>query len=45
MNNLGMSYANGLGGTKDLAEAARWLQKAADAGNEGAKANLKKLGR
>jgi TPR repeat protein len=45
MNNLGMSYANGLGGTRDLAEAARWLQKAVDAGNEGAKANLKKLGR
>jgi uncharacterized protein len=45
MNNLGMSYANGLGGTRDLAEAVRWLQKAADAGNEGAKANLKKLGR
>jgi TPR repeat protein len=40
MRNLGLLYENGLGVTKDAAEAARWYQKAADAGDALGMVNL-----
>jgi hypothetical protein len=39
MNNLGALYENGEGVPKDAAEAARWYQKAADAGFKSARKN------
>jgi uncharacterized protein len=45
MNNLGTLYQMGRGVPKDLSEARRWYEKAADAGNQNAKDNLKKLPR
>ena len=43
MNNLGNLYFYGNGVPQDYAEARKWYEKAAAAGNEVAKANLKKL--
>jgi TPR repeat protein len=41
--NLGLLHESGQGVTKDLDEAVKLYQKAADQGNEGAIANLKRL--
>ena len=38
--NLGLSYANGLGVTKDEVEAVKWYRKAAEKGNAEAQLNL-----
>jgi TPR repeat protein len=43
MVNLGNLYLNGNGVPKDYAEARKWYEKAAAAGNEVAKTNLIKL--
>jgi len=43
MNNLGVMYERGQGVTQDSIQAVTWYQKAALLGNEGAKANLKRL--
>jgi TPR repeat protein len=43
MVNLGMMYQNGLGVAKDPAQARKWYETAAAAGDESAKASLKKL--
>lgn len=40
---LGLAYESGRGVAQDFAEAARWYQKAADAGNPGAQAHLGNL--
>ena len=41
--NLGQAYETGEGVSKDLTEARRWYQKAADQGDEDAKEALKRL--
>lgn len=41
---LGSIKYNGLAGPKDKAEGLKWYRKAADQGNAGAKAELKRLG-
>jgi TPR repeat protein len=43
MVNLGSMYQNGLGVPKDLAQARKWYEMAAAAGDESAKASLKQL--
>jgi hypothetical protein len=45
MCSLGSLYAEGRGVARDLAEAARWYRKAADAGNAEAERALKRLGK
>jgi TonB family protein len=44
MNNLGWFYEHGLGLAADRDTAVSWYRKAAAAGNQSAKANLKRLG-
>ena len=44
MVNLARCYANGIGGRKDIAEARRLLEKAAQAGSKEAKAILASVG-
>ncbi|MFX5381697.1 SEL1-like repeat protein [Acinetobacter baumannii] len=41
MMSLGVLYFNGQGGPKDRAQAIYWTEKAAQAGNQQARANLK----
>lgn len=41
--NVGLIYANGLGVTKDVAEAQKWYEKAAKQGNAAAQYNLAQL--
>jgi len=41
--NLGLQYKNGEGAAKNLAEAKKWFTKAAEQGDEDAKARLKEL--
>jgi TPR repeat protein len=43
MNNLGYLYQIGLGVARDYAQARRWYQKAADAGNADGMFNLGQL--
>jgi len=46
MANLGEMYEHGLGGLpKDEAQAVSWYRKAAELGDDNAKAALKRLGR
>jgi hypothetical protein len=40
---MGLIYQNGWGVNKDIAEAKRWFQKAADQGNAGSRIALQKL--
>jgi TPR repeat protein len=40
MRELGVFYANGWGGPKDLVTAKSWLERAAAAGNEQANKDL-----
>jgi TPR repeat protein len=44
MTNLGALYATGHGVPQDYAKAREWWEKAADKGDENAKAQLKKCG-
>jgi hypothetical protein len=45
MNNLGRMYERGRGVPADLEQAVAWYRKAAAAGDEKARENLKRLGR
>jgi len=42
-NTLGLKYANGVGVTKDEAEAVKWYRKAAEQGNADAQAHLARM--
>jgi TPR repeat protein len=44
MDSLGHCYETGSGVKQDLVEAKRWYKKAAELGDEDAKAALKRLG-
>ncbi|WP_290503749.1 SEL1-like repeat protein [Akkermansia sp.] len=43
MNNLGSMYERGTGVAKDLAEARKWYEQAAELGNEDARANVERV--
>jgi TPR repeat protein len=43
MANLGFFYERGLGVPKDIAQARKWYELAVAAGEESAKASLKRL--
>ena len=43
MNNLGSMYERGTGVAKDLAEAQKWYERAAELGNEDALANVERV--
>jgi TPR repeat protein len=43
MNNLGWMYERGYGVTKDYRTAIEWYRRAADAGSEDSRKNLRRL--
>ena len=43
MNNLGSMYERGTGVAKNLAEAQKWYERAAELGNEDALANVERV--